>query len=185
MIHFCGKRRISYPIYSGDEHDITKRREKESHYLWMLSTVTRRWPTGRMPRAPTYKKGSDVTGIIGNTVPGNSGLNIQQSFSSNYPQFEHAPSKKFSQLCSRPKEFNQYQRPHVSTRPCVGKFVQNIDRIILAQDTQDLAENSVLILLFQTQKSHKRWPGIELGPPRWQDGDQRAERWHVQTRNCG
>jgi len=51
------KRRISYPFYSADKHDMTKRTEMESHYLSMLSIVTRRWPAGRLDGAPKYKKG--------------------------------------------------------------------------------------------------------------------------------
>lgn len=54
---FCDSFLQQTPFYSGDKHDMTKRTETDGHYLSMLSTVTRRWPAGRLKGAPTYKKG--------------------------------------------------------------------------------------------------------------------------------
>jgi hypothetical protein len=96
---------------------MTKRTEMDSHYLSMLSTVTRRWPAGRLNEAPTYTKGYDVTGINGNTVPGHSGFAHATEFFLKLSAILARAFKKFSQLCPRPKAFKQYRRPHVSARP--------------------------------------------------------------------
>jgi hypothetical protein len=55
-------------------------------------------PAGQLPGEPTYKGRSDVTGIIGNLVPVNSGIRTPQNFSKNYMQFWHDPSERFASL---------------------------------------------------------------------------------------
>jgi hypothetical protein len=56
------------------------------------------WATMQLHGVPNYAGHSDITEIIRNMAPVNSGFHMQKNFSKNYHQFGHAFTKFFPAL---------------------------------------------------------------------------------------
>ena len=73
----------------------------------------------------------DVTVIIGNTVPINSGCHVREDFSENYPQFGRF-LRNVHQTCPRPKKFAgalNYQPSRFTNMFLAGRICPYLDMI--------------------------------------------------------